>query len=331
MKYDGTNLEEVLNGHKEWLSRQSFDRDDYLIADFSSCDIENVNFTGINLSHANFAFSTLRNVTIDMSYFENTIFNGASFNNVKINRSIFIGANFASIEFVGNENLLYESTFRRCYFVESRIIGGIWDHVTILSCQLDDAHLDDSTINDSIICDSCFDFTSLCGAKILYTHINSASFRLANLMDADLSTSYLGKNVWLDTAKKEMAALPFIPSVCPDTGEFIAWKACKSDIGPIVVKLLIPEDSKRSSSIGRKCRAEKAKVLEFQSLTGERLDYPHGPLKTAVSSYDQNFIYKPGEIITPTNNFCDDRFQECAGGIHFFIDRREAAHYSACL
>ena len=128
-----------------------------------------------------------------------------------------------------------------------------------------------------------------------------------------------------------MATLPFIPSVCPDTGDFIAWKACKSDVGPIVVKLLIPEDSKRSSSIGRKCRAEKAKVLEFQSLTGERLDYPHGPLKTAESSYDPKFVYKPGKIITPTNGFCDDRFNECASGIHFFIDRGEAVRYAACL
>ena len=331
MKYDGTNLKEVLEGHKEWLSRQSFDRDDYLKADFSDCDVENVNFIGVNLSYADFSNSTLRNVVIDMSYFENTIFHEALFFNVKIKKSMFIGADFVLIKFVGKETHIYESVFRKCYFAEALLINSIWDRITIVDCQLDNANLDHSTINASIICDSCFDYASFRGTSVCYTQIDSTNFPFADLEGADFSSSYLGKNVWFDSAKIEKAFLPFIPSACPDTGEFIAWKACKSEVGPIVVKLLIPEDSKRSSSTGRKCRAEKAKVLEFQSLTGERLDYPYGPLKTAESSYDMSFVYKPGEIIIPTNDFCDDRFQECAGGIHFFINRGEAVHYAACL
>ena len=37
-------------------------------------------------------------------------------------------------------------------------------------------------------------------------------------------------------------------------------------------------------------------------------------------------IYKKGETVCEPN-FCEDRFKECAEGIHFFIDRKEAENY----
>ena len=44
------------------------------------------------------------------------------------------------------------------------------------------------------------------------------------------------------------------------------------------------------------------------------------------SDYDENFIYKVGEIVEEPN-FCKYRFKECARGIHFFINRQEAVDY----
>ena len=49
-------------------------------------------------------------------------------------------------------------------------------------------------------------------------------------------------------------------------------------------------------------------------------------LKLEISNYDKNFIYRLGEIVEEPN-FCEDRWNECAEGIHFFINRQEAVEY----
>jgi len=103
-----------------------------------------------------------------------------------------------------------------------------------------------------------------------------------------------------------------VPISCPKEGEFTAFKKCA---GGIIVKLLIPADAKRSSATGRKCRASKAIVLDT------------GGAEVAYSQRDNDFEYRVGATVEPKEPFCDDRFDECASGIHFFITRREAEEY----
>ena len=88
------------------------------------------------------------------------------------------------------------------------------------------------------------------------------------------------------------------------------------------MKLQIPEDAKRSSATGRKCRCDKAIVLEIQNMDGT-------PSETGycISQYDNNFEYRVGQTVC-VDNFCEDRWQECAPGIHFFINRQEAVDYN---
>ena len=128
----------------------------------------------------------------------------------------------------------------------------------------------------------------------------------ANLRDADL---WGAKNV------------PFIPMACPDTGSFIGWK--KASCGEII-KLLILEDAKRSSATGRKCRCDKAVVLSIEK-DGVIHDKPE-PDFFAYSNYNTNFVYRVGETVS-VDDFCENRFAECAPGIHFFINRQEAIEY----
>lgn len=130
-----------------------------------------------------------------------------------------------------------------------------------------------------------------------------ANLRGADLYGADLCDA---KNV------------PFIPMTCPDSGSFTAWKKAKGHI----VKLLIPEDSRRSSATGRKCRSDKAIVVAIETVSGESAG-----LDGIASDRDRTFIYKVGETVTEPN-FCEDRFKECADGIHFFINRQEAVDYN---
>lgn len=104
---------------------------------------------------------------------------------------------------------------------------------------------------------------------------------------------------------------------CPTEGSFIGWKKASGHI----VKLRIPEDARRSSATGHKCRCDKAYVMEIQNMDGTKATED-----TVRSDYDQNFVYTVGATVE-VPDFDDNRWSECALGIHFFIDRRAAVEY----
>lgn len=120
--------------------------------------------------------------------------------------------------------------------------------------------------------------------------------------------------------------------ICPKEGQFIGWK-CAYYYGnvtqngfrpahPALVKLEIPVDARRSSGFGRKCRCDKAKVLSIETFDGK-------PLTTAYSFYDNSFVYEVGKIVS-VPDFYEDRWEECASGIHFFMTEKEARRYVYC-
>lgn len=59
------------------------------------------------------------------------------------------------------------------------------------------------------------------------------------------------------------------------------------------------------------------------TIDGRQLD---GGIKV-FSSYDEDFTYANGFVVEPTEPFDDNRWNECASGIHFFITREEAVAY----
>ena len=148
----------------------------------------------------------------------------------------------------------------------------------------------------------------LYGANLYGADLRGADLRGANLYGADL------RGADLRGAEK----IPFIPYACPDFGMFIGFKKARDNL---IVVLEIPEDAKRLSATGRKCRCDKARVLEIQNLDGTKSDKTE-----AVSQHDKDFIYRVGEIVS-VPDFCEDRWNECSKGIHFFINRQEAVDY----
>ena len=115
------------------------------------------------------------------------------------------------------------------------------------------------------------------------------------------------------------------PLVCPEQGAFTGYKVgiTISNSGrafiPCLITLYIPEDAKRSSAYGNKCRCDKAKVLDIRTFGGQKRD-------SAVSRYDRFFVYtKSKEVSVP--NFDENRWIECAPGIHFFMSEKEALDY----
>lgn len=104
---------------------------------------------------------------------------------------------------------------------------------------------------------------------------------------------------------------------CPTDGSFIGWKKASG----YIVKLQIPEDARRSSAGGEKCRCDKAYVAEIQNTYGTKAD-----IEAIHSNRDNNFVYTVGATVE-VPDFDDDRWNECVPGIHFFIDRRAAVEY----
>ena len=148
----------------------------------------------------------------------------------------------------------------------------------------------------------------LSGANLFRADLSGADLSGANLSGANLSGADLSR------AKN----IPYIPMACPDSGAFTAWKKARGKI----VKLLVPENAKRSSATGRKCRCDKAVVLAIENIDGT-----DSGLSSVASGYDPKFLYTVNETVT-VPDFCENRFLECARGIHFFINRKEAVDYN---
>ena len=149
-------------------------------------------------------------------------------------------------------------------------------------------------------------------ANLYGANLSGANLYGANLYGADLRYA---KN--LDEAKHL-----FLPIACPETGSFTAYKNAVAEDGNVIVKLLIPASAKRTSATGRKCRADKAKVIAILNT-----DRTKSELTEAFSRHDGEFVYKVGEYVEPKEPFCEDRWNECSSGIHFFITFDEAVNY----
>ena len=158
----------------------------------------------------------------------------------------------------------------------------------------------------------------LTGAKLYWADLSRANLSGADLSGADLTGATLtradltGARIELDLLNK------FFPIACPETGAFVGWKKCRDNT---VVKLEILADAKRSSAFSRKCRCSAAKVLAIENEDGT----PYKGDKIN-SQHDGGFWYTIGEIVS-VDNFDDDRRNECAPGIHFFITRQEAVDW----
>ena len=129
--------------------------------------------------------------------------------------------------------------------------------------------------------------------------LSDADLRYANLNNIKINYHTLGYHL-----------------ACPEEGSFIGYKKANKHL----IKLLILEDSKRSSTTTLKCRCDKAKVLSITNIkTGKEIS-------EIASDYDKNFIYKVGKIVE-VKDFDDNRWNECSTGIHFFINKENAINY----
>ena len=201
----------------------------------------------------------------------------------------------------------------------ANLYGANLSGANLCDADLCGANLCGANLCGADLCDANLCGANLCGADLYGADLCDANLSDANLRDADLRCADLrGANLYganLCGANLRNAKGCYLS--CPTEGSFIGWKKASGHI----VKLRIPEDARRSSATGHKCRCDKAYVMEIQNMDGTKATED-----TVRSDHDKNFVYTVGATVE-VPDFDDNMWSECAPGIHFFIDRRAAVEY----
>ena len=205
------------------------------------------------------------------------------------------------------ENNTIKDTIEEAIKQDANLGGAYLRDANLRGANLGDANLGGANLTGANLGDA-----NLGGANLGGANLGGANLRGANLGDAYLRDANLG-GANLTGAEN----IPYIPLSCPSDGAFIGWKKIKN----CLIKLEIPEDAKRSSATTRKCRCDKAKVLDITHLTTNE------PITEVTNtSYSPEITYKVGEMVYP-DEFDDNRWEECSNGIHFFINKQDAINY----
>ena len=177
---------------------------------------------------------------------------------------------------------------------------------TLIAAIKEGANLKGANLEGANLKGAYLEGANLYGANLKGAYLEGANLKVANLYGANL------KGAYLEGAKD----IPYIPLNCPSEGSFIGWKKVCGNL----IKLEIPEDAKRLSSVSMKCRCDKARVLSVWNMILEE------EVSEVVNRAYNPTLYKVGEMVYP-DSFDEDRWNECSHGIHFFINKQDAINY----
>jgi uncharacterized protein YjbI with pentapeptide repeats len=181
----------------------------------------------------------------------------------------------------------------------------------LCGADLRSANLWGADLSGADLCGADLRSAVLCGADLSGADLSGAYLRSADLSGANLR----GAN--LRSAKNIGNLSPY--SIVPEVGAFTAFKKVHTPEGCSIATLEIPADARRvSTPVGRKCRAEFARVVKIEREGAE--------ITEAYSNYASAFKYRTGETVTP-DSFDPNPLVECSNGIHFYITRKEAENH----
>ena len=244
----------------------------------------NADLRGANLRGANLIGANLSDANL-----RGADLRGADLRDANLRRANLIDAN------------LRRANLRGANLIDADLSGADLIDANLRRANLINADLIDANLRRANLIDANLIGANLSDANLRGADLRDANLRGADLRGADLSgAKYIPDNVSATT------------SIVPD-GDLVVYKQLANDS---IATLKIPKEAKRSNATGRKCRAEYAEVLAIQDKEG-------GAMESGVSWYDNSFVYRVGETVHP-HEWCEDRWQECAGGIHFYLTRYEA-------
>ena len=292
-------LNKIIENHQHYLN-EDIDgwesmRADLSYKNLSGLDLRNANLYRVNLSNANLYSADLRK---------------ANLRKADLRKANLINADLINAD-------LRNADLRKADFRNANLINA-----DLAYADLREADLRNANLYRAFCC-----YANMYGAFCCYANLNGVDLRNADLREANLFRANLKdanlfgvnlKNANIINAEISENTKIDYPIACPETGSFIGYKKAVSEK---IVKLQICKDAKRSSATAKKCRCSKALVLAIENMDGS-----DSGLQEIESHFDPCFIYRVGEI-AEVYNFDDNRWNECAPGIHFFMDRQNAVEY----
>ena len=257
---------------------------------------------GANLSDAYLRDANLIRANLSGADLRGADLREANLSGADLSEADLSGANLRDAYLCGAD--LRDANLRGADLRDANLRGANLYGANLRGANLRDANLSGADLRGADLREANLRVANLSGANLSGANLSDAYLRGANLRGADLSGADLRGALGSYMA-------------CPTDGSFIGWKKASG----YVVKLQIPEDARRSSAGGEKCRCDKAYVAEIQNVDGTKAD-----IETVCSDHDEKFVYAVGATIE-VSDFDDNRWNECAPGIHFFIDRRAAVEY----
>lgn len=226
-------------------------------------------------------------------------------------RANLSGANLTGVDLTG------------VYLSAADLSGADLSGAMLCNADLNNVNLSNAILRGADLRNSICFMVDFRGANLSYADLSGADLTSASLRYANLNRATLfGANLSKVKANESTA---FYHLQCPEIGSFTGFKKCKAVTGKqeyVIVELQIPKDAKRSSATTRKCRCDKALVVDFYDLAGNKLD----DIKLARSLFDYNFIYEIDKMVE-VYDFNENRWVECSRGIHFFMSFKEAVDY----
>ena len=262
----------------------------YLNKDIDGWESMKADLSDKNLSGLDLRNANLIEADLSNASLSNSNLRNANLNNANLREANLYGANLSYVD-------LRDADLRKA---------------DLRDADLNNADLRDADLNNACLRYANLRKTALRNVDLSETDMYEADLKEANLFGSDLKNTNIVCAVINEDTKIDY------PITCPETGSFIGYKKAVSGK---IVKLQICEDAKRSSATTKKCRCSKALVLAI-----ENIDESDSGLQGIASIYDPSFIYRVGEIVE-VSDFDDNRWRECAPGIHFFMDRQDAVEY----
>lgn len=217
---------------------------------------------------------------------------------------------------------------KNCIMFNKNKSGFAFNNIDFLRITLNDDILASNIFHDAVFTNCDFDRVTCVRINFSNATFINTTFDFSKFIDCSFTnTNFCESNRYkhcdfYDSDFFNVTNPPYIPLACPSEGSFIGWKKARSiyNFEGVLIKLYIPANAKRSSATGKKCRCDRAKVLDITTLDGKQ------HIDKAMSFKDPDFIYKVGDYVIP-DRFDPDRFCECSSGIHFFINKQDAINY----
>jgi hypothetical protein len=213
------------------------------------------------------------------------------------------GANLSGADLSGAD--LFGANLSGANLSRANLSGANLSGADLSGADLFGANLSGANLSGADLSGADLFGANLSGANLSGADLSGADLFGANLSGANLSRANLSGARGMDPLVTAQL------SILPDTGPVFGWKKCKNGV---LVHLAVGVQARRSNATGRKCRAEYVKVLAVFGA------------EVGISQHDRTTEYRKGKVVR-CDKWGEDRWQECAGGIHFFLTRAEAEAY----